>query len=539
VNKSTPKDAGPEPSLRAAIYSRVSTDDQAREGYSLGEQDRQGQALTQREKWMYVRTYVDPGVSGSLRSRPALDHLIEDIAAGLIDVVIVAALDRLSRDAGHLRELLLIFDAAGVRVVASGQALDRATPEGRLQTGILGEFGQYEREKIKARAKSGIAGYVRSGKPWGSEAPYGYAKTRDEERWAPVDRERDVVRRIYRAFTEEGQSASGIARTLTKEGIRPRRGKHWSPTVISKILKGRYYLGEYRHGDAWLAGKHAPFINEDEWLSAQAEAERRAKSTPSGGRGRIPTRHLFVRGALRCGLCGEAMLPRSDARKGGTTDTYVCRTRKVSGVDACSMPIAYRAEIDQQALLIFASEELDYVRTRARVAAQLNEHGSLIQAEVRRADEELASLEAQQARVERDYRRGKLSAESHDRHMEAITEERKAAEAETARLRARAAEVEDAGRALDADEALRERFETLHRSVSAAALTASQIAEAAGDIGALRAAFGRVYSRADAHLHTDGRIGVLLEMRGDLIATLIEFPVPAAANNLSASGVPE
>lgn len=182
---------------------------------------------------------------------------------------------------------------------------------------------------------------------------------------------------------------------------------------------------------------------------------------------------------------------------------------------------------------------MDYVKTRARVATQLNEHGSLIQAEVRRADDELASLEAQQARVERDYRRGKLSAESHDRHMAAITEEREAAEAEAERLRSRAAEVEDAARALDADGALRERFETLHRAVSTAALTASQIAEAAGDIGALRAAFGRVYSRADAHLHPDGRIGVLLEMRGDLIATLIEFPVPAAANNLSASGVPE
>jgi DNA invertase Pin-like site-specific DNA recombinase len=96
--------------------------------------------------------------------------LLADVAAGLIDVVVVSALDRLSRDAGHLRELLLYFDAARVRVIASGQALDRDTPGGRLQTGILAEFGEYEKEMIKDRTRTAVRAYIDSGKPWGSAA---------------------------------------------------------------------------------------------------------------------------------------------------------------------------------------------------------------------------------------------------------------------------------------------------------------------------------------------------------------------------------
>jgi DNA invertase Pin-like site-specific DNA recombinase len=72
--------------------------------------------------------------------------------------VIVFALDRLGRDAGMLRDLLRLLDAAGVRVIAAGQQLDCLTPEGRLQTGILAEFAEFEKEKIKARARVRIHG---------------------------------------------------------------------------------------------------------------------------------------------------------------------------------------------------------------------------------------------------------------------------------------------------------------------------------------------------------------------------------------------
>src|SRR3954447_274559 len=124
----------------AVIYTRVSTDDQAREGFSLAEQEHRALQLIAREGWEHAATYSDPGRSGGDRDRPGLAAVMAAVAAGQVNVVIVAALDRLSRDVPHTGELLAAFDAAGVRVVASGQALDRATPEGLLMTDIQAVF---------------------------------------------------------------------------------------------------------------------------------------------------------------------------------------------------------------------------------------------------------------------------------------------------------------------------------------------------------------------------------------------------------------
>jgi site-specific DNA recombinase len=146
---------------RAAVYSRVSTDDQAEFGYSLAEQERRCRELAEREGWHIGEVYVEAGVSGALASRPELDRLMGAVADGKTDVLIVVDLSRLARDAGIMRDILRVLDAAGVRVVASGQALDRKSPEGRLQTGILSEFAEFERRKIGERTKAGIAGRPR------------------------------------------------------------------------------------------------------------------------------------------------------------------------------------------------------------------------------------------------------------------------------------------------------------------------------------------------------------------------------------------
>jgi site-specific DNA recombinase len=105
-------------SKQAAIYTRVSTSEQSEEGYSLPEQERAARELIAREGWEHVETFEDAGKSGSDRERPALKRLLDSVAAGRIDVVVFKALDRLGRDAGHLREMLLLFDAAGVHVAS-------------------------------------------------------------------------------------------------------------------------------------------------------------------------------------------------------------------------------------------------------------------------------------------------------------------------------------------------------------------------------------------------------------------------------------
>jgi site-specific DNA recombinase len=141
------------PAIRAAAYTRVSTDEQAREGYSLGDQERRCIALIEREEWVHVETYEDAGFSGSDPNRPAYRRLLAAVTEGKSDRVVVVALDRFGRDAGELRAALLVMDAAGARFVSDREHIDRATPEGRLQTGILGEFAEFERERKSRPAR--------------------------------------------------------------------------------------------------------------------------------------------------------------------------------------------------------------------------------------------------------------------------------------------------------------------------------------------------------------------------------------------------
>lgn len=517
---------------RAAIYTRVSTDDQAREGYSLDEQKHRGLQLIDREGWTHAGTFSDPGRSGADRQRPDLQRLLADVAAARIDVVLVAALDRLSRDAGHLREILMTFDAAGVRVIASGMALDRETPEGILQTGILAEFAEFERRKIKARTKAGIASRARtSGKPWGSSSAYGYRKHAGGD-WEPDPVEAEVYRRIFRDRVERGLSKHAIAVALTRDGVPTRNGATgWSATVVAKVLRGREGLGEFRHGGEWHPGRHEPLIDEDTWTAAQALDARSRKYVPGGG-GRLPKAHLFVRGMLRC-TCGEAMLPRSARDQ---ADVYVCRAHKRDS-SSCPIPPLRRDQIDSAALSMFESYALDVEATRTHLIVQLDARAAEAAALGAQAAQQVAELAEQADRVERDYRRGVLPADAYARLSVTIAEERTAADAERERLQANAEALLAARRELDTEHETLTRLAELRRAIAGRVTDASPVS----DIGALRAALCGVC--AEVRLHSVASDSIVLDyhpvMRdGDEPWQRVGLSLDTA-NNMSGSGVAE
>jgi site-specific DNA recombinase len=510
----------------AAVYTRVSTDDQAREGFSLAEQEHRGLQLIDREGWDHAGTYSDPGRSGGDRDRPGLATLMAAVAAGQVGVVIVAALDRLSRNVAHTGELLAAFDAAGVRVVASGQALDRATPEGLLMTDIQAVFASFERAKIKARTKAGIAARARtSGKPWGAPA-YGYRKTANGD-WEPDPAEQDAYRRIFRERVQHGRSKNAIAAALTRDGVPTRNGaRAWTPTVVARILRGREGLGEFHHGGEWHQGRHSPLIDATTWDAAQRLNDQGRKYAP-GARGRLPKRHLFVRGMLRC-ACGDAMLPRS-ARD--SSDVYVCRAHKADAA-RCPVPPLRRDVIDQAALSMFEEAVLDVEATREHIAAQLDTQTAETGALVARAEREVAELAAQADRLDSDYRRGALPAETYARLTVAITEERTAADAELARLLGHAEAVTSQRANLDAES------ETLRRLTDLRAAIAGRINGTTGDVEALRAALSAVCAEVRVHAAEAGMVALDYIPHGDDWRRVgLGFEV--TANKLSGSGVPE
>jgi site-specific DNA recombinase len=530
---------------RAATYARVSTDEQAREGYSLDEQERRCKERIEREGWEHVGTFTEAGVSGKLSHRPELDKLLGRMDE--IDIVVIHSLDRLGRSTKNLLELYDRFERDGVALVFLREQLDTSTPVGRLLRTLLSAVAEFERDLIVERTSTAIGARARLGRPWG-EPSYGYARG-PVGHWVQHPVEVLVVQRIFVERVEHGLPYNAIAALLTREGILTRRGSKWTATVVRRILTEPAVIGQYHHKGTWLRGTHEPIVSEEQWRAAQALAERAPKYARRGS-GRLPKRHVFVRGMLRHAGC-EAMLPRS---AGDADDVYVCRQHKLDS-SSCSLPPIRRDVVDAAALSLFEELALDVDGTRAALAASRDQNLATIQQQVDRAAREILVLQRQLDRVERDYRDEELGAAAYTRLSEQIPLELVAAQAEHAQAAQRAEDVRGAALALDLE------GETLNRLTDLRASVSGRVRSATGITG-LRAAIEAVFSevwilpaedplmeqwdiRASAR-QTTGGFWLLPLLREDMIASFDPdtcastlHRVPLALENQTTSGVPE
>lgn len=198
---------------------------------------------------------------------------------------------------------------------------------------------------------------------------------------------------------------------------------------------------------------------------------------------------------LRCGVCFEAMLPRSDG------DRYACRSNvQLGGAGTCPMPHRKREEIDRAGLGFFERAFLDLDATREMMEVDLAARLDEIEAELHRATREAAEKSAHTARVENDYLAGELTGETYERLTQRLTGELAAAEAERDRLSAHADELRDSGRALDSEGDALQRLAELRASV----LDRKRSAEQTTDVEALRAAMHQAFSAL--YLSLDGVI---------------------------------
>ena len=151
-------------------------------------------------------------------------------------------------------------------------------------------------------------------------------------------------------------------------------------------------LGEYRLKKEWHKGQHAAIVDVDTWTNAQRLAEQSRRYTPKGG-GRLPARHLFVRGSLRCVWCEAAMLPRTDTKTG--RETYQCARAKTKGRESCPFPILRREDVEGTVLRYFEEEAFNLEKTRDHVAAQLGARTDEAQSRVTSAERAAAELRTQ------------------------------------------------------------------------------------------------------------------------------------------------
>ena len=238
------------------------------------------------EGWAAIREpYDDGGVSGGTLERPALQRLLADVEAGLIDVIVVYKIDRLSRSLMDFAWLVEIFDRNQVTFVSVTQSFNTTTSMGRLTLNILLSFAQFEREVIGERIRDKVAASRKRGMWMGGYVPLGY-DVRDRK-LIINETEAATVQMIFKRFVAIG-SATKLAKALVAESVRTKSGRLVDKGYIYRLLSSQVYLGEATHKGVSYPGEHAPIIDRSLWDKVHSILQTSPRLRAGNARARTP-----------------------------------------------------------------------------------------------------------------------------------------------------------------------------------------------------------------------------------------------------------
>ena len=329
--------------MNAAIYARVSTDQQAETGYSLGAQIADCTAMARTLGATLVKEFIDDGYSGAYLDRPALTSMRDSVRAKMFDFVVVYDIDRLSRNLSHQLLITDDIEAAGAKLYFVKADYD-ASAEGRLFYAIRGAFAGYEREKLRERSMRGKTAMLKKGKIINDSHVYGYDFDKENHAYTVNNLEARNIKEIFRLYLMGFGGVSAIARHLNANTdlFPPPNRKKWVVSTIRDILRREMYTGKFfahktyhfktgltsekrveRPPDEWIPMSCPPIISEEEHLRA---VELLSKNrTFDLHQNRQP---FLFQGLLHCAKCG-AML--NVKRNGKNSAYYLCTHNMADG----------------------------------------------------------------------------------------------------------------------------------------------------------------------------------------------------------------
>jgi len=317
---------------RCAIYTRKSSHEGLEQEFNSLHAQREACeayiASQRSEGWALVRDqYDDGGISGGTLERPGLKRLLADIEDGLVDVVVVYKIDRLSRSLMDFSKLVEVFERNDVTFVSVTQSFNTTSSMGRLTLNILLSFAQFEREVIGERIRDKVAASRKRGIWMGGYVPMGYDAA---DRKLVINAEEAVeVRRIFTRFVELG-SATVLTQEMRAAGLRNKRGRLIDKGIIYRMLGNRVYIGEAVHKGQSYPGEHDAIISKDLWDQVRAIMQTSPRARAANTRARTPA---LLKGLIFTDT-GAAMTP-TFTRKGAKQYRYyismdVVRNREAS-----------------------------------------------------------------------------------------------------------------------------------------------------------------------------------------------------------------
>jgi site-specific DNA recombinase len=382
---------------RAILYARVSTDEQARSGYSLAQQLEALREHAAREGYEVIEEVQDPGQSGASLERPGMDRVRDLVAAGGVSVVLAQDRDRFAREPAYHYLLRREFEEYGTKIRALNDRGDES-PEGELTDGILDQLAKYERAKMAERSRRGKLRKAREGRMVAGPVPtYGFRYNDSRDNYIVDERTMPVVRRIFYLIGVESYSINAVKLAFEREGVpTPNGAAYWShkairdcvledaykphtfeeiselvtPEVAARLNKSRCYgiwwynrrsthtrqISErgpdgitYRKQISatekpkkdWIAIPVSGSNISREWVEAARDAIKDNRITSSAGeRAWSLSGGLFI-----CGVCGRSMTAVTTKRPNGKRYFYYrCPRRAQDGAAACSQAKYHVAE---------------------------------------------------------------------------------------------------------------------------------------------------------------------------------------------------
>ena len=314
--------------LRCAVYTRKSTDEGLEKQFSTLDAQRdscEAYITSQRaEGWVLVRDrYDDGGFSGGTLERPALQRLLRDVEAGLVDCVVAYRLDRLSRSLTDFVRMMERLEAHGVTFVSVTQSFNTTTSMGRLTLNILLSFAQFEREVIGERIRDKFAASRARGMWMGGKVPLGYDVV--ARKLVVNEDEARRVRRVFEIFAETGSGVETVRR-LHAEGATSKTGRPLDKGDVYKLLNNRTYVGEAAHKGQVYPGEHQAIVPRDLWDRAHAVLQISPRVRANQNRAQTPA---LLKGLI-FGIDGRALSP-THARKNGRLYRYYVAQRVLKG----------------------------------------------------------------------------------------------------------------------------------------------------------------------------------------------------------------
>lgn len=392
----------------AGIYIRVSTEDQAREGFSLGEQEEKLKQLCAYKEYEVFKVYCVAGISAKdMEHRPKFQEMLNDMKKGKINYIVAYKLDRVTRSVKDLEELITLLEENHCYLVCDRDDVNTSTANGRFFVRMLTVLSQLEIEIVSERTKFGLNGAIKSGHLPGI-VPFGYKK--DNKKTVIDESTKPIVERVFNLYLE-GNSYQTIANIFNKEKV---LNKTWYDSHFEKMINNRIYMGDYvqyKRIHKQIGKDPVIYMNVVEpiipryiWEECQVQ---KTKNHRTYTRDRVYT--FFQK--IKCPECGRIMKCKGSGGKKRKYMYYACEFCKVN----------IREDYVENKLIEVITDLLKFDEEYKRYYLPLYEE----QLEIKKdnnIDEEMNNLNKQKDRIKKAYTTGVVELDDFKQDLKIINE---------------------------------------------------------------------------------------------------------------------